>query len=196
MQYKEATKFQDTLYARYGQQFYRECNISGTVDFIFGDASDVFQNCMIYIKLPMQKQYNIITAHGRDKENEATGFSMQNFSILSWHDLVASNGSVKTYLGRPWRNYSTTVYIRSYMDRIVDPSGWRKWSNDDNPALYKVHYDEYANYGLGNGTQQTRINWPRFHWMQYKEATKFRVSQFINSSHIGFLWKAATDSHL
>ncbi|ONK70970.1 uncharacterized protein A4U43_C04F3380 [Asparagus officinalis] len=99
MQYKEATKFQDTLYARYGQQFYRECNISDTVDFIFGDASDVFQNCMIYAKLPMQEQDNTITAHGRNKESEATGFSMQNCSILSWHDLVASNGSVKTYLG-------------------------------------------------------------------------------------------------
>ncbi|ONK70975.1 uncharacterized protein A4U43_C04F3430 [Asparagus officinalis] len=97
--------YQDTLCARYGQQFYRECNISGTISFIFGDASAVFQNFMIYAKLLMQEQYNTITAQGRESESEATCFSMQNCSILPWHELAASNGSVKTYLGRPWRNY-------------------------------------------------------------------------------------------
>ncbi|ONK70969.1 uncharacterized protein A4U43_C04F3370 [Asparagus officinalis] len=147
-------EYQYTLYARRGQQSYRECNILCTVDFIFGDASAVFQNCMIYAKLPMQGQDNAITAQVRESESEATCFSMQNCSILQWHVLAASNGSVKTYLGRSWSNYSTTVYIRSYMNRIVDPSGWRKWSNRDSPTLYKVHYAEYANYGSGNGTQQ------------------------------------------
>ncbi|XP_020260059.1 probable pectinesterase/pectinesterase inhibitor 12 [Asparagus officinalis] len=68
--------YQDTLYARYGQQFYRECNISGIIDFIFSDASVVFQNFMIYAKLPMQVQDNTITAHDRNKESEATCFSM------------------------------------------------------------------------------------------------------------------------
>ncbi|XP_020262198.1 probable pectinesterase/pectinesterase inhibitor 12 [Asparagus officinalis] len=97
--------YQDTLYARYGQQFYQECNISGTISFIFGDASAVFQNFMIYAKLLMQKQCNIFTAQGRESESEATCFSMQNCSILPWHELAASNGLVKTYLGRPWRNF-------------------------------------------------------------------------------------------
>ncbi|KAJ4913397.1 putative pectinesterase 56 [Raphanus sativus] len=37
----------DTLYAYKYQQFYRECQITGTVDFICGDATAVFQNCQI-----------------------------------------------------------------------------------------------------------------------------------------------------
>ncbi|XP_020262195.1 probable pectinesterase/pectinesterase inhibitor 12 [Asparagus officinalis] len=75
-------EYQYTLYARHAQQSYRECNILCTVDFIFGDASAVFQNCMIYAKLPMQGQDNAITAQGRESESEATCFSMQNYSIL------------------------------------------------------------------------------------------------------------------
>ncbi|ONK70968.1 uncharacterized protein A4U43_C04F3360 [Asparagus officinalis] len=69
-------EYQFTLYARRGQQSYRECNILCTVDFIFGDASAVFQNCMIYAKLPMQGQDNAITAQGRESEIKATCFSM------------------------------------------------------------------------------------------------------------------------
>ncbi|XP_020262194.1 probable pectinesterase/pectinesterase inhibitor 12 [Asparagus officinalis] len=75
-------EYQYTLFARRGQQSYRECNILCTVDFIFGDAYAFFQNCMICAKLPMQGQDNAITAQGRESESEATCFSMQNCSIL------------------------------------------------------------------------------------------------------------------
>ncbi|KAL2491948.1 putative pectinesterase/pectinesterase inhibitor 13 [Abeliophyllum distichum] len=43
--------YQDTLYAQTHRQFYRSCYITGTVDFIFGDAAAIFQNCMIYAAL-------------------------------------------------------------------------------------------------------------------------------------------------
>jgi pectinesterase len=39
--------YQDMLYQHHNRQFYRECRISGTVDFIFGDALVVFQKCEI-----------------------------------------------------------------------------------------------------------------------------------------------------
>ncbi|XP_020264108.1 probable pectinesterase/pectinesterase inhibitor 12 [Asparagus officinalis] len=171
--------YQDTLYARLGHQFYRECDISGTVDFIFGDATAVFQMCNIYVKLPASGQSNTITAQGRKDEDDIRGFSLQNCSILPSQELAASNVSVKTFLGRPWKTYAVTVYIKSYLDSIVDPSGWMKWSDGDDPAMYKVYYGEYANYGPGKGTQDTRINWPGFHWMEYEEARNFSVSRFI-----------------
>lgn len=173
-------EYQDTLYTRFGRQFYCECDISSTVDFIFGGTSAVFQMCDIYVKLPASEQSNTITAQGHDSEDDAIGFSLQRCFVLLSKELAASNASVKTFLGRPWKIYSTTVYIKSYMDSIVDLSGWMKWSDGDDPALYKVYYGEYANYDPGNGTHDTRINWPGFHWMQYEGARNFSVSKFIN----------------
>lgn len=36
--------YQDTLYAHTYCQFYRNCVVSGTIDFIFGDATAIIQN--------------------------------------------------------------------------------------------------------------------------------------------------------
>ncbi|KAE8700363.1 hypothetical protein F3Y22_tig00110557pilonHSYRG00276 [Hibiscus syriacus] len=70
--------FQDTLYAHSHRQFYRSCVITGTVDFTFGDAAAVFQNCMIYVRKPNANQKNIITAQGRKDKLETAGIVLQN----------------------------------------------------------------------------------------------------------------------
>lgn len=75
--------YQDTLYAHSSSQFYRDCIISGTVDFIFGNAAAVFQNCLIIVLHPLQGQRDMITAHSRDDPFQPTGFSLQNCSITA-----------------------------------------------------------------------------------------------------------------
>ena len=57
--------YQDTLYAQAHRQFYRSCYITGTIDFIFGDAAAIFQNCLLIVRKPMANQQNIVTAQGR-----------------------------------------------------------------------------------------------------------------------------------
>jgi len=39
--------YQDTLYAASGRQYYDDCYIAGAVDFIFGNAQAVFENCEV-----------------------------------------------------------------------------------------------------------------------------------------------------
>ncbi|KAF6139843.1 hypothetical protein GIB67_009690 [Kingdonia uniflora] len=73
--------YQDTLYAFALCQFYRECNIQGTIDFIFGNAIAVFQNCMIILRRPSSNKYNVILAHGREDPGQNTGFVVQRCSI-------------------------------------------------------------------------------------------------------------------
>ena len=116
--------YQDTLYAHSLRQFYRNCDIYGTVDFIFGNAAVVLQDCNIYPRLPLNGQFNAITAQGRTDVNQNTGTSIHNCSISAASDLATSNGTTKTYLGRPWKQYSRTVYMQSFMDSLIDPAGW------------------------------------------------------------------------
>ncbi|KAE8711538.1 putative Pectinesterase PPE8B precursor [Hibiscus syriacus] len=177
--------YQDTLYAHSYRQFYRECDIYGTVDFIFGNAAVVFENCNIYPRLPLPHQHNIITAQGRTDPNQETGISIDNCVIKAADDLASSRGAKKTYLGRPWKKYSRTVYVQSFMDSLIEPEGWIEWKGDFDTTIY---YAEYRNNGPGSSTDY-RVNWPGYHKdINNTEADKFTVSNFIN----GDKWLPAT----
>lgn len=168
--------YQDTLYTHSLRQFYRECDIYGTVDFIFGNAAVVFQNCNLYPRLPMSGQFNAITAQGRTDPNQNTGTSIHNCTIRAADDLASSNSSTKTYLGRPWKEYSRTVYMQSYIDSVVDPAGWRAW--DGEFALSTLYYAEYNNTGPGSNTT-SRVTWTGYHVINATDAANFTVTNFL-----------------
>ncbi|VVB06988.1 unnamed protein product [Arabis nemorensis] len=168
--------YQDTLYTHSLRQFYRECDIYGTVDFIFGNAAVVFQNCNLYPRQPLPNQFNAITAQGRTDPNQNTGTSIHNCTIRPADDLVSSNYTVKTYLGRPWKEYSRTVFMQSYLDGFVEPVGWREWNGDF--ALSTLYYAEYNNTGSGSNTTD-RVVWPGYHVMNSTDANNFTVSNFL-----------------
>ncbi|KAM0952286.1 putative pectinesterase [Dioscorea sansibarensis] len=151
--------YQDTLYAHSLRQFYRDSTISGTVDFIFGDAGVVFQNCKLVARRPMDNQQNLVTAQGRIDPNQNTGTSIQNCQIVPSSDLKLKIGAIKSYLGRPWKEYSRTVFMQSYIDSHIDPKGWLEW--DGQFALKTLFYGEYMNKGPGAGTSG-RVNWPGY----------------------------------
>lgn len=168
------------------RQFYRECNISGTVDFIFGDAAAIFQNCQILVKKGLPNQKNTITAQGRKDPNEPTGFSIQFCNISADYDLLPSVNSTWTYLGRPWKPYSRTIFMQSYISDVVRPKGWLEWNG--NFALDTLYYAEYMNYGYGAELSQ-RVKWPGYHIMNdSSQANNFTVTEFIK----GNLWLPTT----
>ncbi|XP_062147479.1 probable pectinesterase/pectinesterase inhibitor 12 [Alnus glutinosa] len=169
--------YQDSLYVHSFRQFYRECDVYGTIDFIFGNAAVVFQGCNIVARMPMRGQYTVITAQSRDTVDEDTGISIQNCSIVAADDLY-SNSWVKSYLGRPWRVFSRTVYLESYIGDFIDSTGWTQWSDDDQRGLDTLYYGEYDNYGPGSSTDG-RVTWPGYHVMDYNDAYNFTVSEFI-----------------
>ncbi|GAB4858465.1 hypothetical protein Ancab_009940 [Ancistrocladus abbreviatus] len=182
----EIKGYQDTLYVHSQRQFYRECDVYGTVDFIFGNAAVVFQNCTIYARKPMEQQKNTITAQNRKDPNQNTGISIHACQIRATSDLEATKSSFQTYLGRPWKVYSRVVYMLSYIGDHVDPKGWLEW-NATSP-LDKLFYGEYMNYGPRAATGQ-RVTWPGVHVnMPTSEASKFTVGQFI----VGQSWLTST----
>lgn len=177
--------YQDTLYVHSFRQFYRECDVSGTIDFIFGNAAVVFQGCNIVARMPMLGQFTVITAQSRDTVDEDTGISIQNCSIVATDDLYSNSSRIKSYLGRPWRVYARTVYLESYVGDFIDPTGWTQWS--DEQGLDTLYYGEYDNYGPGSSTDG-RVTWPGYHVMDYNDAYNFTVSEFIT----GDAWLGST----
>ncbi|KAF5931663.1 hypothetical protein HYC85_027834 [Camellia sinensis] len=114
--------FQDTLYAYANRQFYRDCDITGTIDFIFGNAAVVFQNCNIQPRQPMSNQFDTITAQGKSDKNQNTGISIQKCTMSPLDSLTAP-----TYLGRPWKNFSTTIVMQTNIESFLNPLGWVPW---------------------------------------------------------------------
>ncbi|KAG6735574.1 hypothetical protein POTOM_061786 [Populus tomentosa] len=169
--------YQDTLYVHSQRQFYRDCDIYGTVDFIFGDAVAVLQNCNIYVRRPMSGQKNTVTAQGRTDPGENTGIVIHNSRVMAASDLRPVQGSFKSYLGRPWKKYSRTVFLKSNIDGLIDPAGWLPWKGAF--ALSTLYYGEYMSTGSGASTKG-RVKWPGYHTITSPlEAGKFTVENFL-----------------
>ncbi|PKA54417.1 putative pectinesterase/pectinesterase inhibitor 34 [Apostasia shenzhenica] len=172
--------YQDTLYVHSQRQFYRECDIYGTVDFIFGNAAVVFQKCGLWARKPLPTQKVTITAQNRKDPNQNTGISIHDCSILPVSELNATKGTFQTFLGRPWKLYSRAVYLLSYMGDHIDPRGWLEWNSTF--ALDTLYYGEYMNYGPG-AALGNRVSWPGYRVITMPdEASKFTVGNFIFGS--------------
>ncbi|WJZ94201.1 hypothetical protein VitviT2T_013078 [Vitis vinifera] len=168
--------FQDTLYAHSNRQFYRECDITGTIDFIFGNAAVVFQACKIQPRQPMSNQFNTITAQGKKDPNQNTGISIQKCSISALNTLTAP-----TYLGRPWKAYSTTIVMQSNIGSFLNPKGWTEWVTGVDPPS-TIFYAEFQNTGPG-ATLDQRVKWAGFMTnITEDEAAKFTVGTFIQGA--------------
>lgn len=140
--------FQDTLYT-YGEntrEYFEDCYIEGTVDFIFGKATAVFNRCELY-----SKSGGYITAPATP-ENSKYGYVFYDCRLTASSDVAS--GSV--WLSRPWRPYGKTVFIRCSMGRHICPEGFSNLGNADNEKT--TFYAEYKCYGEGSSTKN-RVPW-------------------------------------
>lgn len=149
---------QDTLYVagELFRQYFRDCYIEGTTDFIFGEATAMFERCTIKCKAE-----SYITA-ASTPEGVNFGFVFKNCTI------EALPGINKVFLGRPWRKFAKTVYINCKMGSFIQPDGWSNWAKTDN---YKtVFYAEYQSKGEG-GNVAKRVYWS--HQLSSSRAEKY-----------------------
>ncbi|GLU55394.1 pectinesterase [Dyadobacter frigoris] len=159
---------QDTLYAagENTRQYFQDCYIEGTVDFIFGEATAVFQNCIIK---SLSDSY--VTA--------ASTRPGQRFGFVFFNCKLTSDASAqKVYLGRPWRPFAKTVFIKSDLGPHILPAGWDPWTGDVMfPEKTKTAY--YAEFGnTGNGaTIKERVKWSR--QLTAKEADGYTVEKIL-----------------
>lgn len=128
---------QDTLYTatENSRQLYRDCYIEGTTDFLFGEATVVFERCII------KSLTNSYVTAASTRPGHAFGY------VFFDCRLIADTSATKVYLGRPWRPYAKTVYIRTEMGTHILPEGWDNWRNAENEKT--VLYAEYGSTGPG-----------------------------------------------
>ncbi|XP_010507936.1 PREDICTED: pectinesterase 4-like isoform X4 [Camelina sativa] len=151
--------YQDTFYVNNGRQFYRNCVISGTVDFMFGKSATVVQNSLIVVRKGSKGQYNTVTADGNEIGFAVKiGIVLQNCRIVPDRKLTPERFTVASYLGRPWKKFSTTVIVNTEMGDLIRPEGWRIWDGESYHTTCR--YIEYNNRGPGANTNR-RVNWAK-----------------------------------
>ena len=155
--------WQDTLYAKDGRQYYRDCYIEGHVDYIFGRAAAVFENCEI-----RSKGDGYITAPMRFSADEPAGF------VFIKCLLTSNNTKEGIYLGRPWRDYGRTVFIDTRMDADVRPEGWHHWLPEREKTAFMA---EYGSTGRGAAAAAARVKWSR--QLTRAEAEAFATVNFL-----------------
>ncbi len=157
---------QDTLYVDGSntRQYFKDCHIEGTTDFIFGQATALFENCTIH-----SKSNSYITAASTP---EGRPFGL----VLLDCKLTADPGVGAVYLGRPWRDYARTAFIHCEMGGHIRTEGWDNWSS---PAREKTtFYAEYDNSGPG-ADLKGRVKWS--HKLSKKQAKKYNREHILKA---------------
>ncbi|HVM59953.1 MAG TPA: pectinesterase family protein [Verrucomicrobiae bacterium] len=135
----------DTVFLNRGRQYFEGCYIAGEVDFIFGGATAFFEKCHMHC---LTNGY--VTAASTPLE-EPFGFVFSNCR-------VTGEPGVRSYLGRPWRQYSSAIYLNTEMSDVVRPEGWNNWKD---PAREKTsRYAEFNSTGPG-ADPKARVPWAR-----------------------------------
>jgi pectin methylesterase-like acyl-CoA thioesterase len=167
--------FQDTLYANSkhcetdkgpcepARQYFSQCYIEGHVDFIFCDALAFFDHCEIHA---LAHSSIMLTAQSRHYADEKSGYVFDHCRI------TAAQGADRVFLGRPWRAYSTVVFLNTEMPAQIEPAGWREWEHDGKPSLPTAFYAEYQSKGPG-ARPETRKQ------LTAAEAARFALPAFL-----------------
>ena len=140
--------FQDVLYTinPKSRQFYKNCYIEGTTDFIFGAATAWFEKCHVH-----SRRNSYVTAASTPQDH-AYGY------VFNDCKLTADSAIDKVFLGRPWRPYSSVHFINCFLDRHIVPAGWDNWRNAANEKT--ARYAEYNSTGPG-ANPSARVPWSR-----------------------------------
>ena len=156
---------QDTIFAsgENSRQYFSKCYIEGTVDFIFGSSTALFENCHIHSKTD-----GYITAASTPKW-VAYGYVFKDCK------LTADKAATKIYLGRPWRDFAKTVFINCEMDSHILPEGWNNWNRPETEK--STFFAEFGSKGAGANIQE-RVKWS--HQLSEKEAQNYTKEEVFS----------------
>ena len=172
---------QDTLYTygRFGKEggikrnYFLDCYIEGTTDFIFGPSIAYFENCHIH-----SKKNSYVTA-ASTLPGQKYGYVFKNCK------LTADPGIDKCYLGRPWGAYAKTVFIGCELGPHIVADGWHDWEKEGKANTKEnSYYAEYQN--VGPGARGPRVKWA--HTLTAEEAAEYTFEKVMYQAEDGIVW--------
>ncbi|MEO7313161.1 MAG: pectinesterase family protein [Chitinophagaceae bacterium] len=144
-------------------QYYKDCYIEGTVDFIFGAATALFENC---------------TLRSKGKGGYVTAASTTEGALFGYVfkkcRLVSDSPPASFFLGRPWRPFAKVVFLHCELDAHIKPEGWNNWSKVENEQT--AYYAEYNNSGPGADSSK-RCAWS--HQLTDAEAKQYTSANIL-----------------
>lgn len=159
---------QDTLFTgnQNSRQFYNDCFIEGTTDFIFGPATAWFEKCVLFAK-----KNSYITAASTPSD-KSYGYVFDHCKI------VVKSGISCVYLGRPWRPYAAVIFMHCYLPSQICPAGWDNWHQTENDKT--ARFSEYENYGPG-AVLNARVAWS--HQLTKRQANDVTIRKVFSGTH-------------
>lgn len=157
---------QDTLRSELGRHYFHDTYVEGTVDFIYGKGQAYFENATLY-----GKSSGYFTAQGREAAAETSGYVFKNATV------TGSAAANSFYLGRPWGEYSRTVFIDSKLGPQVRAAGWSTWSANYHLTSYYAEYNSMDLAGNPLDVSQ-RVAWS-------KQLTAIEAEAFSKANWLG-----------
>jgi pectin methylesterase-like acyl-CoA thioesterase len=171
---------QDTLYAssmgcmkegsecKTGRQYYADCYIEGHVDFIFGDAKAVFEGCEI--RSIAHEAGGYLTAQSNTRPGQDGGY------VFNHCRITADKGAGDVYLGRPWRDYSTVIFMNTDIEAPIMAAGWSEWKSAPQPRLPTATYAEFNSTGPG---ADPKVREPLSKQLTAAEAKRYETKAYL-----------------
>ena len=156
--------WQDTILLNRGRQYFENGYVCGHVDYIFGAATAWFEKCEIHA---LRDGY--LTAASTPVDNA--------FGYVFSHCKITGEPGVKTFLGRPWRIYASTIFLNCEMSEAVRPEGWNDWKKLE--AHTTARYAEFNSTGDG-ASPTNRPDWTK--QLTEAEAKRITVEKVLNGA--------------
>jgi pectinesterase len=161
----DISSHQDSLFVDAGRSLFRDCTVSGSVDFIFGAGCSVFDRCNLHSRYrPGKDRQGYVSASSTRSDQQ---FGLCFLDCILTRDAEIPDGSVG--LGRAWRptrpfadgSYGdpdvlgAAAYLHCTMDAHIGEVAWDEMAysaRDGSRVMLKpldARLFEYQNHGPG-----------------------------------------------
>jgi pectinesterase len=159
------------------RNYFLNCFIQGSVDFIFGGATAVFHKCEI-IAIDIEEKVKGFIAAACTNKNNPFGYVFLDCEIKS------NLKEECCFLARPWRQYAKTVFLNCHIDSFIFKEGYSMWGDRDKET--NCFYADFNTTGKG-ANDDFRVSFTKK--LTEEEAYQYTLENIFNFKDYTFIKK-------